>query len=155
MANYTSTGTAYSGSVHKFLNKINRLSEIVWHMSYDFPVLDRAQREMGLVIFPFNLPSRDFMQALDEDLSEVSSEMEIFISHLSDEENPGLRDYLVQKLELVESAFDRIHMVVLKLDPVRLDETLNELGEADDCLSTSLESLLRSEDRVYYLWWVM
>lgn len=155
MANYASTGTAYSSSVHNLLTRINHLSEIVWHMPYDFPALDSAQREMELVILPFNLPSREFMHLLDEDLSEVSFEMDIFLSHLSDEEKPGLRDYLVQKLESVESAYDRIYMVVLKLDPVRRDEALDELAEAHDFQNISLESLVRSEDRVYYLWWMM
>ncbi|UZP45178.1 hypothetical protein NXS19_012990 [Fusarium pseudograminearum] len=155
MANYASLGTTYSSSVYSLLARINHLSEIVWHMPYDFPVLDRAQREMGLVILPFNLPSREFMHLLDEDLSEVSFEMDVFLSHQSDEENPGLRDYLVQKFESVESACDRIYMVVLELDPVRRDEALNELAEAHDFQSISLESLVPCEDRVYYLWWMM
>ncbi|CEI39862.1 hypothetical protein FVEN_g2140 [Fusarium venenatum] len=146
MTNYASSGTEYPGSVRKFVTKIHRLSEIVYHMYHDFPVLNRVQCEMGLVLFPFNLPSRNFMQSLDEDLSEVSNEMEMFFSQSSHAEHRKLGDDLVQRLESVEFAFEDIHTRVLKLDPVRLNETLVELGEAEDCFNTVLESLLLNED---------
>ncbi|KAL6924074.1 hypothetical protein FSST1_001348 [Fusarium sambucinum] len=95
MSNYTSSGTEYSGSVQSFVTEIHRLSDVVYHMYHDFPVLDRAQIEMGLVMFPFNLPSRNFMQSLDEDLSEVANEVEMFFSQSSHEEHRKLRDDLV------------------------------------------------------------
>ncbi|CAG1996574.1 unnamed protein product [Fusarium graminearum] len=120
MANYASTSTAYPSSVYSLLARINHLSETVRRMPYDFPILDRAQRRLGLVNLTFNLPSREFMRLLHEDLSKVSFEMDIVLSHLSDEENPGLRVYLVHKLESVQSAFNKIYTVVLNLALLRL-----------------------------------
>ncbi|EYB22289.1 hypothetical protein FG05_07759 [Fusarium graminearum] len=133
MANYASTSTAYPSSVYSLLARINHLSETVRRMPYDFPILDRAQRRLGLVNLTFNLPSREFMRLLHEDLSKLSFEMDIVLSHLSDEENPGLRVYLVHKLESVQSAFNKIYTVVLNLALLRVDilERYQDISQED------------------------
>ncbi|KAG8666686.1 hypothetical protein FPOAC2_11802 [Fusarium poae] len=146
MANYALTDTMYTIHFHQIAFRLGNLREIVNQMYHDFPVLDRAQCEKGLVQFPFNLPSRDFMRSVDEDLSELSDELETFPHEFSQASHRLLRDALSRRLESVESAFQDIHTKVLKLDPVRLDESLAELEEAEDCFNTALDSLLFSEE---------
>ncbi|RGP69233.1 hypothetical protein FLONG3_7869 [Fusarium longipes] len=149
MANSATMSPTCSITAYRLSVKVHNLTSFVYRLHHDFPVLDWSPTGSGPITLPFNLPSRGFMQCLDENLSEVSNELESFLSNPSNVEYRAWGKDLDRRFEALESAFEAIHTKVLKLDPVRLDEALVQFGVADDYLNSALEPLLFGEEDAY------